>query len=189
VGPGDAIRLRVWDAAQTASREDLLTAFSGDYTVDGNGDILIPRLGSFRVAGQEMSIIEKAIETRLSEISKRPVVVARPLIRVLVWGAVKQPGSYLAEPSSTLWEVIQLGGGPDMSADLESIYVQRGTKKVVSGLQEAFRSGRTLAQVGVQSGDILVVPFRRRLQLRTILEYTSYISTLVLLYLRVVERW
>ncbi|MDZ7372507.1 MAG: polysaccharide biosynthesis/export family protein [candidate division KSB1 bacterium] len=189
VGPGDAVRLRVWDAAQTSSREDVLTAFSGDYTVDGNGDILIPRLGTFRVAGQPMLAVEKAIEARLSEISKRPVVMARPLIRVLIWGAVKEPGSYLAEPSSALWEVLQLSGGPEMQANLEGMYVQRGNRKVIDGLREAFRAGQTLAQIGVQSGDVLVVPYRRRLDLRTALEYTSYVSTLVLLYLRLVERW
>lgn len=187
VGPGDAVRLRVWDAAQTSSKDDVLSIFSGDYVVDGKGNILVPRLGSLSVVGKSMSTIEKEIEEKLAEISKRPVVVARPLIRVLIWGAVKEPGSYLVEPESALWEAIQLGGGPEMGANLQGIYVRRGRAVVLKGLQEAFRAGQSLSQIGVRSGDIIVIPYRRQFSLRTLLEYSSYLSTLVLLYLRIRE--
>ncbi len=189
VGPGDAVRLRVWDAGLLLSERDVLTIFSGDYVVDGNGDIFVPRLGSFRVAHRSMAEIEKEIEEALAPIAKQPVVVAKPLIRILIWGAVKEPGAYLAEPQAALSEVLQLSGGPDMSANLEKISVRRGNETVVEGLEKAFREGHSLEQLGVRSGDVIVVPARSHFGIRTVLQYASYLSTLLLLYLRTSERW
>ena len=56
--------------------------------------------------------------------------------------------------------VIMNAGGPSSSADMNKTVLRRGSTVVVKrqGIQEAFRSERTMSDIGARPGDELYVP-------------------------------
>ena len=152
---GDGVRIMIWkDLDNQARVEDLGVA--GDQLIDASGNIMVPSLGEVRAAGLTPQTLAEVLQQQL-EIKKIRIVCA-PLIRVTVLGAVQRPGSYLVQPKESLWELITKAGSPSNDADVRKIQVIRGGRMVSENLLEAFEKAHSLDQMGVQSGDQVVVP-------------------------------
>src|SRR5262245_61324589 len=152
---GDGGRIIIWkDLDNQARVEDLGVA--GDQLIDAAGNIMVPSLGEVRAAGLTPQTLAEVLQQQL-EIKKIRIVCA-PLIRVTVLGAVQRPGSYLVQPKESLWELITKAGSPSNESDVRKIQVIRGGRTVNQNLLEAFEKAHSLEQMGVQSGDQIVVP-------------------------------
>ena len=152
---GDGVRIMVWKELDNQARvEDLGVA--GDQLIDASGNIMVPSLGEVKAAGLTPQTLAEVLQQQL-EIKKIRIVCA-PLIRVTVLGAVQRPGSYLVQPKESLWELITKAGSPTNDADVRRIHVIRSGRKVTENLLEAFEKAHSLDQMGVQSGDQVVVP-------------------------------
>jgi protein involved in polysaccharide export with SLBB domain len=85
-------------------------------------------------------------------------VTITPLFRVAVLGHVRSPGLYTVDPTLSVLDLVALAGGPTPAANTDKITVYRsGAASYVNYEDEALR-GRTLAEVGVRSGDEVMVP-------------------------------
>jgi protein involved in polysaccharide export with SLBB domain len=99
-----------------------------------------------------------ALRTGLERLFSNPFVTITPLFRVAVLGHVRSPGLYTVDPTLSVLDLVALAGGPTPAANTDKITVYRsGAASYVNYEDEALR-GRTLAEVGVRSGDEVMVP-------------------------------
>ena len=87
---------------------------SGDYTVQDDGAISLPLIGSFTVSELSAEELQGAVADALEKLTGRKEFVTissveRPPIYVL--GPVKNPGSYKFVPGMTVLHVLALAGG------------------------------------------------------------------------------
>ncbi len=107
--PGDKIIITVF------GQPDL----SGDFTLDGSGNVLMPLAGSIPAAGDTLSALEAQIRARLADgYLKDPKVSIRisELRPIFVTGDVKAAGSFPFRYGMTVLSAIALAGGPGISS-------------------------------------------------------------------------
>src|SRR5690606_11775882 len=106
------------------------------------------------------SELEDHIREHLTRFYRDPVVRARALIRIEVFGEVTRPGFYVLAPETPVTDVLMLAGGMTREAEQRSIRVERGDQTIwgAEALRQAIIEARTLDQLSVRAGDRLVVP-------------------------------
>jgi len=117
LGPGDKVRVTIF------GEQDL----SGDYQLDGNGNIRLPLVGMTRAIGYTAGGLEAAIRAVLV-----PNYLRNPRINVeilnyrpvYVVGAVQKPGQYTYVSDMTLLNAVALAGGFTPQARSSTVYVR-----------------------------------------------------------------
>ncbi len=180
--PGDAINVVVWEYLYEERRN---LDFSGVYPINPEGYVALPLVGEVRIKALTLDEVTKLITAKYSDYLRNPYVYVRPLIRVTMQGAFVKPGVYRIDPSSSLWDLVALAGGPDAGADLERLQVKRGGDVIIKGLLNAYEKGYSLEEIGVESGDQVILPGREQITFRFIISIIHLCGTLVLLYLRI----
>ena len=179
--PGDAINVVVWEYLYEERRN---LDFSGIYPINPEGYVALPLVGEIRIKALTLDEVTKLIKEKYSEYLKEPYVYVRPLIRVTMQGAFRQPGLYLIDPSKSLWDLVALAEGPRAGANLEKLQVRRGGEIVIDGLLNAYERGYSLEEIGIETGDQVIVPAENRITLQFIVSMLHLCATLALLYLR-----
>ncbi len=183
VQPGDQVII----AFYTAAGVELLEV-SGERTVDPNGELFLPFLGSTRVIGMETADIRRLLEDRYGAIYADPVVEVVVNIHVNVTGAVRNAGQFLVPPSATLVDVLSRAGGVTAEIDVaigggasdpsQVRLVRDGVATVIDMRPLDIRP--EILELQVQSGDWLYVPRAQRSQTReTITFWGSLFSTVL----------
>jgi protein involved in polysaccharide export with SLBB domain len=114
---GDKVKVTVY------GEDDL----SGEFSVDGSGNVRLPLIGQVHAAGLTLHDFESAIEARLSKgYLLNPKVSAevtnyRPFT---ILGEVNKPGEYPFENDMTVLNAVALGGGYTYRADQTTVYVR-----------------------------------------------------------------
>lgn len=192
---GEGVRLTVLEKTDTKDgtgrRQDLNIA--GDYLIDQAGYIYIPFLRApIKAAGLSPDSLARRIRDDLfNDLTIKPPIeqiFCMPLIRVAVLGAVQRPGSYLIRAKDSLWELVTLAGGPANTADVRKIRVMRGGRTVSKNLLEGFENAHSLEQLGVRSGDQVIMPSYSRFTADDFLRYTSFALSAAVLYLQISDR-
>ena len=117
LGPGDKVRVTIF------GEQDL----SGEYQLDGNGNIRLPLVGMTRAIGYTAGGLEAAIRAALV-----PNYLRDPRINVeitgyrpiYVVGAVQKPGQYTYVSDMTLLNAVALAGGFTSQAKDSTVYVR-----------------------------------------------------------------
>lgn len=132
--------------------------FSGEYLIDSHGNVQIPGLGEFRVAGLDPTQVKARFVEALRERGfSQPELSVQPLVRVSVLGEVRAPALYPVEPGTSLIQLVTLAGGPLERADLRKTRVVRDGRAFEVDLQSAL-SGSAAGRVVLYSNDLVVVP-------------------------------
>jgi len=148
VRPGDVVKIIVW------GHEDL----SGDFPIDENYNLLLPLVGSINVQHMTVAQLRERLNTELSQLFQRPFFTLTPLFRVAVLGEVYKPGLYSVDPTLTVFDLLALAGGPTRQANDRKLQLIRGGENIRISLEPAAIARSTLRELGVRSGDQLVVP-------------------------------
>jgi protein involved in polysaccharide export with SLBB domain len=148
IRPGDVIRLQVW------GHDEL----SGEYPVDENYNVLFPLIGSINVQHVTVGQLRDRLNTSLGELFQRPFFTLTPMFRVAVLGEVMKPGLYSVDPTLTVVDLLALAGGPTRQANQKKLQLIRGGQAVRVPLDPASIARSTLRELGVHSGDQLVMP-------------------------------
>jgi polysaccharide biosynthesis/export protein len=143
--PGDVLRIRIF-------REPDL---SGEFTVDENGVVTLPKLGPIRVGDESVATLKARIVSSYATYITQPVEIT-PLLRVRVLGEVRTPGLYKVEPGMTLNDAIALAGGATSTGRTDRVSLIRNGRSVDAVLSP----NAVLGESPVQSGDQLFVPER-----------------------------
>jgi polysaccharide export outer membrane protein len=150
LGPGDVLDIVFF------GREEL----TGQFPIDEAGEIQYPLAGRVEVAGLTGDGASQALREALTEHFNNPELSVTPLIRVNVIGAVVRPGLYPLNPTYNVFDAIGAAGGPARDADFEQIGLVRSGEYYVLDTRQTLQLSTSLAQMGIQSGDIIVVPDR-----------------------------
>ena len=136
IGPDDELHVEVWgniDADVTV-------------TVDRNGQIFIPRIGSLGVAGlrydQLESSVRNAVSKNFKDFDLNVTLGKLRSIQIYVLGSARQPGAYTVSSLSTLIDALFVSGGPSASGSMRTIELRRAGKVEASlDLYELLRRG------------------------------------------------
>ena len=156
------------------------SVLSDTFTVRADRMLILPNLPPMSLVGVLDSELEPFITKELATYLKNPTVRAQGLLRVAVLGSVGQPGFYSFPLDFALTDVIMEAGGPDAGAEVNRTEIRRGGTVAVdrNGMQEAFRLGLTLNDVGVRPGDEVVVRSSRKSNWSTALTVVGVITGL-----------
>ncbi len=135
------------------------SALSDTFTVRADRKLQLPNLPAFSVAGLLQSELQERLDTEIRKYVKNPTVRATGLLQVTLSGGVGRPGFYNVPMDALITDAIMVAGGPTQVADVTNVIVKRGSEKVLDKdlMNDAIRSGLTLADVGMRPGDQLEV--------------------------------
>lgn len=158
--PGDIVRLVVWREA----------AFSGDFTVDRDGRVVLPRLGSVLVAGVPTAELREQIIGGLARYLRNPSIDVIFLRRITIHGAVARAGLYPVDPTMTVLDALALAGGPRGDGRLDRIQLIRDGQEVAT----ISTTGVQIGDLAIRSGDQLFVPEQAWFRRNTALVATAF---------------
>ena len=153
LGTGDRLNLNVFGSA----------TFDLPVQVDGRGEIVIPKVGTAKVAGMTLGKAKAAVQSLVSRNFSRSSVDVQVIklreVRVFLLGEVYKPGSYLVPSLSSLVNVLGLAGGPNSAGSFRDIRVMRGGKVLHSlDLYPLRAEGVGNMNISLQNGDVIFVP-------------------------------
>jgi len=149
--PGDVVKIVVW------GHEDL----SGEFPVDENYDLFYPIVGAINVRDMPVPQLRLRITHELEQLFQRPFLVLVPLFRIAVLGEVMRPSLYSVDPTMTVFDLIAEAGGPSRDANQRQIQLVRAGETIPVALNAASLGRATLRDLGVRSGDHIVMPRKR----------------------------
>jgi hypothetical protein len=137
-------------------------------------------MGDLNLTGVLFSEASDSVSARYAKYLKNITVRITPLVRLSTSGAVGRPGYYYFPADSPLSDLITATGGQTSVADPKKLEIHRGTEVLwrADDVRTALASGRTIEQLGLQSGDELNVGLQKRNWLTTVLQGTGVILTL-----------
>ncbi|NIR44980.1 MAG: hypothetical protein GWN83_13440 [Gemmatimonadetes bacterium] len=136
---------------------------SDTFIVSADRSLEIPVVGTVALGGVLRSEIESQLIREIGLFIRDPVVHARALVRVAIFGEIARPGFHLLPPETPITEALMSVGGPTNDADLDKVHIRRGGDRMVLTAEEArvaIQTGRTLDELGLRAGDEIVVPKR-----------------------------
>ena len=104
LAPGDRLTIAVFDEPQ----------LSGDFFIDGGGEVLLPVAGSVRISGLTLAEAQELIQKQFADgVLVRPAVSVRikEYRPIFVTGVVKRPGSYRFILGESVKAAIATAGG------------------------------------------------------------------------------
>ncbi|MFQ5705312.1 MAG: polysaccharide biosynthesis/export family protein [Gemmatimonadales bacterium] len=146
--PGDVLQINVWGQE----------SFSGKFQIDETGRFEYPMLGAIDTKDLSLAQLRDSIRTGLDVLFKNPFVTITPLFRIAVLGQVRDPGLLTVDPTLTVIDVVALAGGPTGSGNMKKIKLLRTGGESLVNFEDQTLRGRTLQEVGIRSGDQVVVP-------------------------------
>jgi len=118
VGPDDTIVVNVWGRLNE----------SYTLTVQRNGSVYLPQVGSIHVGGLAykdlVNVIRKEVESVLGVTASVTMGELRS-VTVFVVGAVKQPGAYTVSAFDTILNALIYAGGPEVKSLLDDWYREK----------------------------------------------------------------
>ena len=179
---GDALRLTIWQPWQIGNGKNQNIDINGDYAIDNQGSAFFPLVGDVRILGHNRSTLAAELKEKFSPYIQEPIIIVEPLIRVTMLGSFRRPGTYLVSPGASLWQLVDLAGGPRDDSNLSKMSVERSGKVVRRNLLGGFERGYTLQEIGINSGDQVLVPTRKAFRIRDALEILRFGVSLINLY-------
>ena len=152
IGPGDDVVVRMWGRMEGTQR----------LTVDRDGKIFFPKLGSFYVAGKTFEELKAFLQGKVSGIKevRSDVSLGRMKgVRVSVIGEVRAPGWYNVSSLHTALQALSLASGVKDIGSLRRIELRRGGKAIETiDLYDLLLKGDGRSDLRLLQGDTIFVP-------------------------------
>ena len=151
VGPGDEVTIRAWGSIDVDYRA----------TVDRNGQINLPKVGSFTVAGVKASELEKHLRSQISRLFNNfnlNVTLGQLRgVKVFVVGPARVSGVYSLSSQSTMLSAVVAAGGPGPNGSMRKVTLRRDGR-VVSELDiyDFLVQGDKSKDVQLAAGDVVL---------------------------------
>jgi protein involved in polysaccharide export with SLBB domain len=153
LGPGDELLIRGWGTVDIDYRA----------TIDRNGTITLPTIGSLVLAGVKAGDAEKVVRAAVARLYKGVTVSVNfgqlRAITIYVVGQASRPGTYTVSSLSTLVTALFASGGPNANGSMRRVQVKRGGKVVAElDLYAFIAKGDKSADIKLQDGDSIYIP-------------------------------
>jgi len=129
---------------------------SDEFTVDQEGRVVLPKVGTVDVSGIQVPTAADSLRTLLSTYLRNPSMEVTVLRRVGVHGEVRNPGLYWVDLTMSLRDAVALAGGVTEEGSPGHLLIVRGDQATELAGYERW----ALLDVGIASGDQVVVPRR-----------------------------
>jgi polysaccharide export outer membrane protein len=151
IGPGDEIVTRAWGSIDVDYRS----------TVDRNGMLNLPKVGSFNVAGVKASDLERNLRAQIGRLyTNFDLSVSLGQLRglrVFIVGPAQRPGVVTLPSQSTLLSAVVAAGGPSPSGSMRKILLRRDGQTISELDVYAFLvQGDKSKDVQLAAGDVVV---------------------------------
>lgn len=170
--PGDVILMKMWRHPE----------ISDTFFVDANGEVDFPLIGVLKVDGMTSQELRDTLVELYRTYYQNPALTIIPLFKVAIIGEVKNPGVYLVKETDGFFEVLALAGGPTPKADLTRAKIRREGKTITLNLKEAITGKKTLRELGLMSGDIIVIPKKVLPSMTEIYYFFTTLALIITLY-------
>ncbi|HEX6317872.1 MAG TPA: SLBB domain-containing protein, partial [Burkholderiales bacterium] len=153
IGPGDELLIRAWGQIDVDYRA----------TVDRNGMINIPRVGSVPVAGVQYKDLTEHVRIAVSRNFRNfELLVTMGQLRsvqIFVVGQARRPGAYTVSSLSTLVNAIFAAGGPSTRGSMRAIQLKRGNQTVTEfDVYDLLLRGDKAKDAALLPGDVIYFP-------------------------------
>jgi polysaccharide export outer membrane protein len=153
IGPGDELLIRAWGKIDLDSR----------VTVDRNGQIYLPRIGTLNVAGLRYEQVEGYLRVSISALFKdfelNVALGQLRSIQIFVLGSARQPGAYTVGSLSTLVNALFTCGGPSATGSMRHIQLRRGNRLLAEfDMYDLVQKGDKSHDVPLLPGDVIYIP-------------------------------
>ena len=153
ISPGDEIVLTGWGQVDINLR----------VTVDRNGTISLPKVGTVNVTGVKYQDLEGYLKNQIGRVFRNfQLSVSLGKLRslqVFVVGQAKRPGVYTVSSLSTLINTLFMSGGPSANGSMRHIQLKRAGKIVTElDVYELLVKGDKSKDVALLSGDVIYIP-------------------------------
>ncbi|MGC1462836.1 MAG: SLBB domain-containing protein [Terracidiphilus sp.] len=153
LGPGDQLLIRVW------GKIDLDISV----TVDRNGQINIPKVGTLSVAGLRYAQVEGYLHTAIgSQFKDFELNVALGQLRsiqIFVLGNARQPGAYTVSSLSSLVDALFVSGGPSATGTMRHIQLLRAGRAITEfDIYDLIARGDKSRDIRLLPGDVIHIP-------------------------------
>lgn len=133
LGPGDALRIRVWGS-------DIDANFEGAISKDGTIDV--PKIGIVPVTGVKFNAVESVIRKEANKymqgININVSLQKLRSVEIYVVGSVNNPGLHMTPAFSTILGGLLAGGGIQKTGSLRQIELYRNGKRYCSSTSTPF---------------------------------------------------
>lgn len=153
ISPGDEIVLTGWGQVDIDLR----------VTVDRNGTISLPKVGTVNVTGIKYQDLEGYLKNQIGRVFRNfQLSVSLGKLRslqVFVVGQARRPGVYTVSSLSTLINTLFMSGGPSPNGSMRHIQLKRAGKIVTElDVYELLVKGDKSKDVALLSGDVIYIP-------------------------------
>ncbi len=153
LGPGDEVLVRGWGTVEIDYRA----------TLDRNGLINLPSIGSIVLSGvkaaEAENVIRRAVEKFYKGVTLNVTFGQLRAMTVYVVGQARRPGTYTVSSLSTLVTALFASGGPNANGSMRHVQVKRGRHVVAElDLYAFIAKGDKSADIKLQDGDTLFIP-------------------------------
>lgn len=153
LGPGDELLIRAWGKIDLDSR----------VTVDRNGQIYLPKIGTLNVAGLRYDQVEAYLHSSISALFKdfelNVALGQLRSIQIFVLGNARQPGAYTVSSLSTLVNALFASGGPSATGTMRHIQLRRGNRVLTEfDIYALAEKGDKSHDVQLLPGDVIYIP-------------------------------
>jgi len=152
VGPGDQLLIRAWGKIDLDSR----------VTVDRNGQIYLPRVGTLTVAGLRYAQVEGYLRSAIGALFKdfelNVALGQLRSIQIFVLGSARQPGVYTVSSLSTLVDALFASGGPSATGSMRHILLRREGQTLTDfDLYDLIQRGDKSHDLRLLPGDVIFI--------------------------------
>jgi protein involved in polysaccharide export with SLBB domain len=153
LGPGDELLIRAWGKIDLDSR----------VTVDRNGQINLPKVGTMTVAGLRYEQVESYLHSAISALFKdfelNVTLGQLRSVQIFVLGNARQPGGYTISSLSTLVDALFASGGPSATGTMRHIQLRRGGRMLTEfDIYDLAQRGDKSHDVQLLPGDVIYIP-------------------------------
>ena len=153
IGPGDEIVIRAWGQVDIDYRT----------TVDRNGAIHIPQVGTLNVGGLRYQDLHGFVRSHISRIFRNfelSVMLGQlRSVQIFVVGNAKRPGAYTVSSLSTLVNALFASGGPSTKGSMRRIQLKRANQVVTEfDVYELLVRGDKSKDARLLPGDVIYIP-------------------------------
>lgn len=153
IGPSDELLIRAWGQINLDAR----------VTVDRNGAIYLPQVGSVSVAGLQYRQLSDFLKTSIGRIFRNfDLTVSLGQLRsiqIFMVGQARRPGVYTVSSLSTLVNTLFASGGPSNRGSMRHIQLKRNGEVTTDfDLYDLLLKGDKSKDVVLQPGDVIYIP-------------------------------
>jgi protein involved in polysaccharide export with SLBB domain len=153
LGPGDQLLIRGWGTVDIDYRA----------TIDRNGTISLPNIGTIVLSGVKAGEAEEVVRGAVGRLYKGVTVNVTfgqlRAVTVYVVGQALRPGTYTVSSLSTLVTALFASGGPNANGSMRHVQVKRGGKVAAElDLYSFIAKGDKSADIKLLDGDTIYIP-------------------------------